>query len=137
MGSFVILTSRKRVIVALVHAVVFWCIALTGLTSTVHLWSVSAPKSAWIMPAIYLVVTAVLAILTAAAGALRERLYFGCCAASAGFGLLRQVLGDPPMHAAVYVRLVMLACAVWIGVVMLRTDFAGPQTESGPEPADE
>jgi hypothetical protein len=54
------------------------------------------------------------------AGNWRERLYFGFCTTSAGFGLLRQILGDPPLHYAVYVRIVMLACAVVTGVAIVR-----------------
>ena len=137
MGRPVILTNRKRVIVALVHTVVFWCIALTGLMSTVRPWRASTPASAWVLPAVYLVVTSILTALTAVAGVFLERLYFGCCAVSAGFGLARQVLVDTPLHAAVYVRIAALACAVWIGIVILRTDSPGEPSPAAPETADE
>jgi hypothetical protein len=118
-GAF-LLTTRKRVIVALAHSVAFLCIAFLGLHSTARAWSLAAPPSAWALPGVYLTVTAILAALTVCAGNSLERLYFGLCTASAGFGLGRQVLGDPPLHGAVYVRLAMLGCAIVTGVVMLR-----------------
>ena len=65
-------------------------------------------------------VSLALAVLTAMAGNWRERLYFGFCTTSAGFGLLRQILGDPPLHYAVYVRVAMLSCAVATGVAIVR-----------------
>ena len=49
-----------------------------------------------------------------------ERLYFALCAASAALGLARQILGDPRMRAAVYVRVALLACAVLLGFLFLR-----------------
>ena len=49
----------------------------------------------------------------------REKLYFALCAASAGFGLLRIVLGDPALHANV-LRVLLLFCAVMVGTGILR-----------------
>jgi hypothetical protein len=118
-GAF-LLTNRKRVIVALAHSVAFLFIAFLGLHSSVRPWSAALPASTWALPGVYVIVSAILAALTAFSGALLERLYFGFCATSAGFGLGRQILGDPPMHAAVYVRVAMLACAIVTGFIMLR-----------------
>jgi hypothetical protein len=115
---YVILTNRKRTIVALVHSVAFLMLALYGVLTVVRPLHWGSPPSAWIMPAVYMLVTLILLVLTAVAGNLAERLYFGFCSTSAGFGLLRQILGDPRMHAAVYIRVSMLACAVLTGVLM-------------------
>ena len=71
------------------------------------------------MTAIYTVVSAILLWLTTISAAPMERLYFAFCASSASFGLLRQLMGDPTMHAAVYVRVAMLTCAVATGFAML------------------
>ena len=120
MRGAAILTTRKRVIVALAHSVAFLFIAWLGFHSTARAWSAASPASAWAMPGVYLIVSAILAALTAIAGNFLERIYFGFCATSAGFGLGRQVLGDPRMHAAVYIRLAMLGCAVLTGFIMLR-----------------
>ncbi len=115
-----ILNTRKRVIVALAHSAAFLAIAAFGLAGSVHPLRAAAPASAWILPGVYVLVSAVLATLTIYARVLLERLYFGCCAASAGFGLGRQVLGDPHLHFAVYVRILMLSCAIAVGMLMLR-----------------
>jgi hypothetical protein len=121
MHRYVILTNPKRAIVALVHSVAFLLIALYGIITVVRPLGAASPASAWTMVGVYVAVTSALAILTAISGHWRERLYFACCTTSAGFGLLRQVLGDPPMHFAVYVRVAMLACAVATGLGIVRT----------------
>jgi hypothetical protein len=69
---------------------------------------------------VYLVVSAVLLSLTLASRRASERLYFALCTTSATFGLLRQIMGDPRMHAAVFVRVAMLGCAVLVGIRILR-----------------
>ena len=119
MGAFVILTTRKRVIVALVHTVVFLLVAVLLARRSVQALEASSPAGAWALAGVYLVVTSVLAILAAYAGR-SERLYFLLCTLSAGFGLARQVLGDPRMYAAVYLRVLLLSCAVLLGCVLLR-----------------
>src|ERR1035441_9657119 len=120
MHRYVILTNRKGAIVALVHSVAFLGIALYGAITVVRPLGRASPTSAWILAGVYVAVSLALAALTAMAGNWRERLYFGFCTTSAGFGLLRQILGDPPLHYAVYVRIVMLACAVVTGVAIVR-----------------
>jgi len=117
---YVILTTRKRAIVALVHSVAFLGIALYGTISVVRPLGAASPASAWTMAGIYAAVTSALAALAAISGNWRERLYFTCCATSATFGLLRQIVGDPPMHFAVYVRVAMLSCAVVVGLGIVR-----------------
>jgi hypothetical protein len=68
---------------------------------------------------VYVIVSSVLLWLTAISRGTVERLYFAFVTTSASFGLLRQLLGDPSMHAAVYIRVTMLACAVVTGASML------------------
>jgi hypothetical protein len=124
MRRYVILTNRKRAIIALVHTVAFLALAAaTGLITVQSLHAASRP-SAWIVAAIFLLVTLALLTLTAISGSLRERLYFACCTTSAAFGLARQLLGDQQLPAAVYVRVAMLACAVFLGVMILREHSA-------------
>lgn len=104
MNGYTILTTRKRVIIALVHTVVFLAVATAGLFYTVGPLRMASPASAWIIAGIYAIVSSVLLWLMAISGRTGERSYFGFCATSASFGLLRQLLGDPLMHLAVYVR---------------------------------
>jgi len=115
-----ILTNRKRVVVALVHTVVFLGVAARGAFTTVAALQPHSPASSWILAAVYLVVSSILLFLTARSLNPRERLYFACCSTSAVFGLARQLLGDPRLYAAAYVRVLMLALALWVGLAMLR-----------------
>jgi hypothetical protein len=114
-----ILNTRKRVVVALVHTVVFLGVAILGFFFAVAPLRMASPPSAWIVAGIYTIVSSVLLWLTAISRGKVERLYFAFVTVSASFGLLRQLLGDPSMHAAVYVRVAMLACAVITGFWML------------------
>ena len=121
MRGFAILTSRKRVVIALAHTVVFLGVAIfTGFLSVRPLERTS-PVSAWLVAGIYVVVSGVLVVLTSLAGNLRERVYFGLCTSSAALGLCRQILGDAGIHAAAPGRPVLLACAVIAGLEMLRS----------------
>ena len=129
MRRYVILTNRKRAIIALVHTVAFLALAVATGTITVQSLHAGSRASAWIVAGIYLLVTVALLVLTAISGPFRERLYFACCTTSAGFGLARQLLGDQQFHAAVYVRVAMLACAVLLGFVILR-EHSSPAASS-------
>ena len=120
MPRYVILTNRKRAIVALVHSVAFLGIALYGAITVVRPLGGASPTSAWILAGVYVAVSTALAVLAAMSGNSRERLYFAFCATSATFGLLRQILGDPGMYFAVYVRIAMLSCAVATGIAIVR-----------------
>jgi len=124
MNGYTILTTRKRVIIALIHTVFFWIVAALGLVWTVHPLRATSPPSAWIMAGVYVIISSVLLLLTVFSGHPGERCYFGFCTASASFGLLRQLFGDPRMHAAVYVRVAMLACAILMGLWILRRYLA-------------
>jgi hypothetical protein len=117
--GYKILNTRKRVVVALVHTVIFLAVAAMGFFFAVAPLRQSSPPSAWILVGVYTIVSSVLLWLTSISRGAVERLYFACCATSASFGLLRQLLGDPAMHAAVYVRVAMLGCAVATGLWML------------------
>jgi hypothetical protein len=120
MDRFFLLTNRKRAIVALVHTVAFLGIAAATAALTVRPLGAASPRSAWALAAIYFAVSAILAVLCGLSPDLRERLYFGLCAASAAAGFARQVVGDPRLHAAVYARPAMLAGAIAMGLVIVR-----------------
>ena len=106
--------------VALAHSVAFLALATYGLRGSVRPLQWTSPPSLWAMPVIYLAVSTVLIVLTRLAGNKSERLYFGFSATSTSFGLARQIAGDPQLHVAVYVRVTMLACAVFTGLWILR-----------------
>jgi uncharacterized membrane protein YwzB len=124
MHGFVVLTNRKRAVIALVHSVVFLLIAFWGLitsrgSAALTLRGPNA-RAALMMAGIYLTVTAILLVLAWVSRIAKERLYFGFCASSAGAGLLRAIFGDPTFHAGQYFRVLMLLCAVFTGTVILR-----------------
>jgi len=125
MRRYVILSNRKRVIIALVHTVAFLLLAVYTGTLLVRPLHAGSPVSGWIIAGVYVAVTSALLILAAISGNAIERIYFGLCTTSAGFGLARQIFGDAGIPAAVYVRVVMLAFAVVMGVVILRGYRAG------------
>ncbi len=130
MSEFSILSNRKRTLIALIHSVVFFAIALHGFT---------APKAGLIHPpdatadflllAIYLVVASILAWLVAISRGVRERLYFALCTCSATFGLLRTTFGDQTLPAAQYLRVAMLGSAIVICSWILRS-FSRPATDN-------
>jgi hypothetical protein len=126
MDSFAILTTRKRAIIALVHTVIFLCIAaLQTALSHAKAFSLHGDKIAGgiALLAIYTIVTTVLLVLLRYATHSSERLYFALCATSAAFGLLRILLGDPALHAGV-LRVCLLSAAVLVGLVILRAHSA-------------
>lgn len=123
MKSFGILTNRKRAIIALIHTVLFLCIAaLQTALSHASAFSLHGNKvvGGVVLLTIYTVVTTVLLILLNAADCATEKLYFALCATSAGLGFLRILLGDPVLHAGV-LRVLLLSCAVVVGTFILRT----------------
>lgn len=120
MSGYVILTNRKRAIIALAHSAAFLLLAVRGLAGAVRPLAGASPVSAWTMFGLYMVVSSILLALTVISGAALERLYFAFCAASATSGLLRSILGDPRMHLAVYIRVAMLVCAFVTGLILWR-----------------
>jgi hypothetical protein len=139
MKNYVILNSRKRAIIALIHTVAFLVIAIITGMRVVHPLEAGSAVGAWVVAVVYVVVSSILLWLTAISGPLRERLYFACCSTSAIFGLARQVIGDPGLHVAVYVRVFMLVCAVALGTSILREYSPGQQSPAfaGQSPASE
>ena len=127
MGSFTILNSRKRAIIALIHTIVFLCVAaLQTALSHASAFSLHGNKvvGGIVLLVIYTMVTTVLLVLLRMATHAAERLYFGLCATSAGFGLLRVLLGDPALHASV-LRVCLLSGATVVGLIILRTHSRG------------
>jgi hypothetical protein len=131
MKSFGILTNRKRAIIALIHTVLFLCIAaLQTELSHAAAFSLHGDKvvGGVVLLTIYTIVTTVLLILLRAANCATEKLYFALCATSAGLGFLRIFLGDPVLHAGV-LRVLLLSGAVVVGTIILRTHSAAAPTE--------
>ena len=121
--DFAIINNRKRAIIALIHSVFFLGVAAVQLAiSHAAPYSLRAGKvvAGSILLGVYIVVTTVLLVLLRYSRCAKERLYFAFCAASAAFGLVRILLGDPVLHANV-LRVLLLFCAVMIGTGILRT----------------
>ncbi|MGO9405091.1 MAG: hypothetical protein ACLPVW_16635 [Terriglobales bacterium] len=125
MGGFSILTNRKRAIVALVHSVVFLLIAVRQMVAAnpvAGIWVVSTvSRGTWILCGIFTVVSAILLWLLVISGGWMEKIYFGLCTVSASSGLVRTAAGDQAFHAGLYIRVVMLASAVLVGMLIVRT----------------
>jgi hypothetical protein len=128
MNRYSVLTNRKRTAIALVHAVFFFFVALSGLfgpsripplTMAVARQSHLAPALA--ITAVYVLVTGILTWLVRLSAALREKLYFAFCATSAGTGLLRALFGDTSLHTGACIRAIMLACAIVTCTVIWRS----------------
>jgi FtsH-binding integral membrane protein len=127
MDSFAIITNRKRAIIALLHSVFFLGVAGTQLAiSHAVAFSIHSEKvvGGIILLAIYIIVTTVLLVLLHVSHCAKEKLYFAFCAAGAGFGLVRILLGDPVLHANV-LRVLLLGGAVLTGTLILRK-HSGP-----------
>jgi hypothetical protein len=124
MGEFSILTNRKRAVIALVHSIVFLLIAAVQTISpswAAGIWSPAAvPRSTWILCGVFVIVSGVLLWLFAISRHWYERTYFALCTVSATSGLLRTAVGDQAFHAGLYVRVVMLATAVLVGIAVVK-----------------
>jgi hypothetical protein len=124
MGRFSILTNRKRAMIALVHAVVFLLIAtrqMIAATPAAGVWTPAAVSvGTWILCAIFAIVSAILIWLFTSSRGWMEKIYFGLCVGSASSGLLRTVVGDHGFHAGLYLRVVLLASAVFVGIAIVR-----------------
>jgi hypothetical protein len=128
MDRFAIINNRKRAIIALIHSVFFLGVAAVQLAiSHAAPFSVRGEKVTVgvILLAIYVIVTSILLILLRFSRCTIERLYFALCSASAAFGLVRILLGDPALHANV-LRVLLLFCAVVIGTGILRSHSIAP-----------
>ena len=132
MESFSILNSRKRAVIALVHTIVFLTVAgIQAAVSHAEPLAIhgSRATSGLILLGIYVVVTTVLLILLKASDCSKEKLYFALCAGSASFGLVRIVMGDQVLHVNV-MRVLLLGCAVLVGMVILRTHSLRTQLQA-------
>ena len=132
MESFSILNSRKRAIIALVHTVIFLTVAgIQAAISHAEPLAVHGSKatSGLILLGIYLVVTTVLLVLLKASDCTKEKVYFALCAGSASFGLVRIVMGDQVLHVNI-LRVLLLGCAVLVGMMILRTHSLRAQLQS-------
>jgi hypothetical protein len=138
MDRFGIITNRKRAVIALVHSAFFLAVAGVQLAiSHAAAFSLRSER-AWgaiVLLAIYVIVTTILLWLLRLSHCASERLYFALCSASAGFGLVRILFGDPVLHANV-LRVVLLFCAVLTGTGILRSHsvVAGKVTEVAGQP---
>ena len=134
--DFAIINNRKRAIIALVHSVFFLGVAAVQLASS-HAapYSLRSEKAVAgsILLGIYVIVTTVLLILLRYSRSTKERLYCAFCAASAAFGLVRILLGDPVLHANI-LRVLLLSCAVVIGTGILRMHSTTPVPSEVGEP---
>ena len=124
MGEFSILTNRKRAVIALVHSIVFLLIATGQMMAgsrAVGIWNPAVvPTSTWILCGILVIVSGILLGLFAISRHWYERTYFALCVVSASSGLLRTAVGDQAFHAGLYVRVIMLASAVLVGMAIVR-----------------
>ena len=131
MDRFAIINNRKRAVIALIHSIFFLGVAGIQLAiSHAEPFTTRGERviGGFILLTIYVIVTAVLLILLRFSKCAREKLYFALCAASAAFGLVRILLGDPVLHANV-LRVLLLFCAVLIGTGILRSHSATPIAE--------
>jgi hypothetical protein len=126
--NYSVLTNRKRAVIALVHSVFFFFVALAGLIGqaaipplAVALDARSHLAPALAITAVYLLVTGILVWLVRLSAAPREKLYFAFCATSAGTGLLRVLFGDTTLHAEACIRALMLACAIVTCTIIWRS----------------
>lgn len=123
METFSILNSRKRAIIALIHTVFFLALAAvqTAVSHAVPLRAHGPRAAAGLaLLGIYVVITTVLLLLLKASYCAKEKLYFALCSGSAGFGLLRIVMGDGVLRANL-MRVLLLGSAVIVGWLILRT----------------
>ena len=134
MGSFSILTNRKRAIVALVHSIVFLLIATRQMIAArpaAGIWLPSAVSlGTWILCGVFVIVSSILLWLFLISAAWMEKIYFALCTVSATSGLARTAAGDHAFHAALYLRVIMLLSAVLVGLLILRS-HSRPHPEYG------
>lgn len=123
MNAFSVLTNRKRVLIALVHSVVFLGIAMHGFAAPKPALSLHGPGAAAGLTSVLICATVALVLLRLAcvAGCTKERVYFALCAGSASFGLLRTWFGDAGLPEAQYLRVFLLTYAALIGAWILRS----------------
>jgi uncharacterized membrane protein len=141
MSVFAILNSRKRALVALIHAAAFLGLAIRDFVVSSRLSGIFAVNPglirSLIFTAVYLIVSAVLAYLLWISACAVEQLYFALCTASASTGLLRAIAGDAGFPAGQYLRIALLSCAVLTGVLIVKLHTApAPRLAESCRPAE-
>jgi len=130
MGSFSILTNRKRAIVALAHSVVFLLIAVRQMVAASPAAGVllpsRVPSGTWALCGIFSIVSAILLWLFVISRGWMEKIYFAFCNLSATSGLLRTAAGDRAFHAGIYIRVAMLVSAVLVGLLIVHAHSRPP-----------
>ena len=141
MNDYFLLNSRKRAVIALIHAVVFLSIASRGLAGPTQRALFSMERTArtggYVMLAIYAVVSAVLLYLFYRSRCMRERLYFGFCTSSAMLSIVRTLAGESPLRPAQALKLLMLVCAGGTAMLIWKEHGEAEASESTPEPGGE
>jgi hypothetical protein len=122
MNEYGILHNRKRVLVALIHSVIFLGIATHGFV---------APKAGigggrggaadFALLALYLVVAAILSWAVSVSRCVMERAYFALCGSGVSFAAIRTIFGDSAVPFAQDLRFLSLCSAVAIGLMLLRS----------------
>ena len=131
MHSFSILNSRKRAIIALVHTVIFLCVAaLQTALSHAKAFSLHGDKvvGGIVLLTIYTIVTTVLLVCCGTPPIPASACISRCARPAPAFGLLRILLGDPVLHAGVF-RVLLLSGAVVVGTLILRSHSTAPVAE--------
>ena len=128
--GFAIINSRKRAIIALIHSVFFLGVAGVQLAIS-HAAPLSLHQGKTvggvILLAVYVIVTTILLTLLQYSRCTKERVYFALCSASAAFGLVRILLGDPVLHANI-LRVLLLLSAVMVGTAILRVHSSNAES---------
>jgi len=124
MDEYFLLNSRKRAIIALIHAVVFLSVAGRGLVGPAQraLFTMerSVRTSGFVMLAVYAVVSSVLLYLFHRSRCIRERLYFGFCTSSAVLSIVRTLMGESTLRPAQVLKVFMLVCAGGAAIAIWR-----------------
>jgi hypothetical protein len=125
MPAFAILTTRRRALVALIHAAAFLVLATRDFAVSRRLSGILTGTAgitrSVVFGVVYLIVSLVLAYLLIVSRCAGEQLYFAFCTASASTGLLRAIAGDSAFPAGQYLRMGLLACAVITGLFIVKT----------------
>jgi hypothetical protein len=123
MDGFSVLTNRKRAVIALAHSVVFLLIAVRQMVAATPAAGVllppKVPSGTWALCGIFAIVSAILLWLLVVSRDWMEKGYFAFCTLSATSGLLRTAAGDRVFHAGIYIRVIMLGCAVLMGFMIV------------------
>lgn len=122
MNEYGILNNRKRVLIALIHSVIFLGVATHGFVSPkAGVLGGRVSTADFALLAVYLVIAAILSWLVSVSRCLIERAYFALCASSVTFAAIRTIFGDSVVPFAQYLRFLSLCSAVAIGVTLLRS----------------